>query len=89
MRKIPPLTMTPEARTKAVASLQRYALDELDVSMGDLKAGLLLDYILAEHGPAIYNAAISDARSFIEERAADLDAALQRAEFPYFATRKR
>lgn len=74
-----------ETRARAVASLKRYVSDELDVSMSDLKAGLLLDYITAELGPTLYNQAITTARGFIEERAADLDAACHKAEFTYWS----
>lgn len=73
-----------EARVRAVASLRRYVSDELDVTMSDLKAGLFLDYIAAELGPSLYNQAIATARGFIEERAADLDAACHKAEFTYW-----
>jgi uncharacterized protein (DUF2164 family) len=45
---------------------------------------LLLDYVLGEIGPSIYNQAIADARRFFEERAADLDGICYRAEFPYW-----
>lgn len=72
-----------------MASLRRYFADELDREIGELKAGLLLDYVLEELGPTIYNRAIADARAFYEERAADLDAVCYQAEFPYWARSDR
>lgn len=79
-----PLVFPDEARTRAIASLQRYVLEELDVKMSDLKATLLLDYIAAELGPTIYNMAIADARAWLEERASDLDATQHRGEFTWW-----
>lgn len=79
-----PLEFPDDARSRAIASLQRYVLDELDVTMSDLKATLLLDYIAAELGPTIYNMAITDARRWLEERASDLDATQHRAEFTHW-----
>lgn len=85
MRNMPPLSIPDEARTKALASLKRYMAEELELDVGDLKSGLFLDYIVAEIGPTVHNQAIAEARAFIEERAADLDAAHDRVEFPYWA----
>lgn len=85
MRGKPKLQLTDEARARAVASIRRYFAEEMDQPIGDLKAGLLLDYVLEELGPTIYNAAIADARTFFEERAADLEGVCYQAEFPYWS----
>ena len=50
-----PITLTPDARKQLVASLKRYAAENLDEGIGDLKAGLLLDFCLAEIGAVAYN----------------------------------
>ena len=70
------------ARKQAITALQEYFRDNLDDEIGDLKAGLLLDFILSELGPSIYNQGLADARAFFEERAHDLAAVLYRDEFP-------
>jgi uncharacterized protein (DUF2164 family) len=54
----------------------------MDDPIGDLKAGLLLDFILSEVAPSVYNQAIADARAFFEERSHDLAAVCYRDEFP-------
>jgi uncharacterized protein (DUF2164 family) len=54
----------------------------MDEEIGDLKAGLLLDFILSELGPSVYNQGLADARAFFEERSNDLAAVLYRDEFP-------
>jgi len=45
--------------------------------------------VLADIGPAIYNQAAADARAYVEERAADLEGALHKSEFPLSGRRKR
>jgi uncharacterized protein (DUF2164 family) len=60
----------------------------MDEEIGDLKAALLLDFILAEVGPSVYNQAIADARAFYEERAGDLAAVCYREEFPSAGRRR-
>ena len=89
MRKTPAIALSEEARKQAVASLQQYFTDNMDEEIGDLKAGLLVDFVLVEFGPAIYNQAIADARAFFEERAADLAGACYHVEFPLSVKRKR
>jgi uncharacterized protein (DUF2164 family) len=86
-----PLKLTDEARAQAIASIRQYFAAELDQEIGDLKAALVLDYFLTEIGPAVYNRAIADAKTFFDERAADLGALCSRDEFPYWpsATRRR
>ncbi|MDH4043004.1 MAG: DUF2164 domain-containing protein [Gemmatimonadota bacterium] len=84
MRGKPGVTLPDDAKKRAIASLQRYAADNLEEPIGDLKADLLLQFVLEELGPTIYNQAIADARTFFEERAADLDGICYHAEFPYW-----
>lgn len=89
MRGMPSIAVPDDARKQAIASLQRYFTENMDEEIGDLKAGLLLDFILAELGPTIYNQAIADARAFFDERAADLAGSCYYEEFPYWGRRKR
>jgi uncharacterized protein (DUF2164 family) len=83
-----PISLSDRARKQAIASIRRYVTENLDEEMGDLKASLMLDYILEEHGPTIYNQAMADARAFFEERAADLSAVGYQDEFPYWVKPK-
>jgi len=78
------LALSPDAKKRAVASLKRYAAENLEEEIGDLKADLLLDYVLREIGPTIYNQAIADAKAFFQARTADLDAVCYRKEFSYW-----
>ncbi len=83
------ITLDEPLRKQAVASLRSYSAENFDEELSDLKATLLLDHVLADIGPAIYNQALADAKAYIEERAADLDASLQKAEFTVSGRRKR
>ncbi len=72
-------------REQAVASIKRYFQEELPEPIGDLPAGLLLNFILEEIGPAIYNHAIGDAQARMATRVADLNGELYADEFQYWA----
>jgi uncharacterized protein (DUF2164 family) len=85
MRGKPGITLSDEARKRAITSLQRYMAEEMEEPIGHLKADLLLRYVLEELGPTIYNKAIADARVFFEERSADLGGVCYQAEFPYWS----
>jgi uncharacterized protein (DUF2164 family) len=79
------ITISPETRKRLVVSIKRYAAENLDGEIGDLKAGSLLDYCLQEIGPAVYNQAIADAQSYFTGRVADLEGVCHEAELPYWA----
>jgi len=70
-------------RADAIASLQRYFEENLD-PIGDMPAGLLLNFILEEIGPAIYNRAVADAQARLQLRLADLTGELYADEFQYW-----
>jgi uncharacterized protein (DUF2164 family) len=82
MRGKPDIVVPDDARKRAVASIKRFFADEIDQEIGDLKATLVLDYFLKELGPTVYNQAIVDARTFFEERVADLESVCYQNEFP-------
>ena len=89
MRNKPTITVSEDARKQAIASLREYFAANLDEEIGDLKAGVLFDFILGELGPTIYNQAIADAQTFLEERVGDLSGVCFQAEFPSSTKRKR
>jgi len=78
------ITLTDEAKKQLLASIKRYAAENLEQDIGELKAGLLLDYVLREIGPTVYNQAISDAQKYFHEKTADLDGACYQTEFSYW-----
>jgi uncharacterized protein (DUF2164 family) len=76
--------LSKEARNTAIASLQRYFDENMPEPIGDLPAGLLLNFFLEEVGPAIYNHAIADAQARMTSRVADLHGELYEDEFQYW-----
>jgi uncharacterized protein (DUF2164 family) len=73
-----------QARTDAVASIQRYFEENMPEPIGELAAGLLLNFFLEEVGPVIYNRAIADAQARMVQRATDLGGELFADEFQYW-----
>lgn len=67
------IRLTKDAEKRLTASVQRYLQEHFEAEAGELKAALLLRFILEEVGPTVYNQAIADAQAYIQERAADLE----------------
>ena len=86
-----PIDISKQARADAIASIQRYFEENMPESIGDLRAGLLLNFFMEEIGPAIYNQAITDAQTRMQQRVSDLNGELYADEFQYWskADRKR
>ncbi|MEM1115385.1 MAG: DUF2164 domain-containing protein [Bacteroidota bacterium] len=82
-----PLSLPPDARTEAVASLKAYLRDEMDTEVGDLAAGGLLDFVLEEIGPSVYNQAVRDVQERLHAQVAEIDIEVHEEEFPYWTRR--
>lgn len=79
-----PLTLPDEQQKQALASLGRYATEELDAELSDIQLRGLLAFVLKEIAPSAYNAGIVDAQAFLTDRLADLDATCHEPEFTYW-----
>ena len=81
---MPPISLPKQTRTDAIASLRRYAEENLPEPLGELPAGQLLDFFLEEIGPAVYNKAILDAQTRLQGRLLDLPGELYLDELQYW-----
>lgn len=73
-----------ETKERLVASIKRYFEEALERQIGDLKASLLLDFILKEMGPSIFNQAIADAQARMSEMVDEIDGTCYEPEFGYW-----
>jgi uncharacterized protein (DUF2164 family) len=78
------ITLTKETAKALIPSIKRYILEEMELEIGDLKADLLLDFIVREIGPAIYNKAIADAQAYFQKSLVDLEGFCFEKEMPYW-----
>jgi uncharacterized protein (DUF2164 family) len=79
-----PVALSDDTTEKALASIRRYAAEQLDQEMGELQARLLLEFFLKEIAPSVYNAAIADAQTYLRDHVADLEGACYAPEFGYW-----
>jgi len=78
------IELSKDVRERLIASVKQYFTEELDQDIGDLKSSLLLDFILKEIGPIIYNGAIADAQARMQEMVSELDGSCYKPEFTYW-----
>ena len=83
------IELSKSAHAAALASLERYFLEENGEPIGNMAAGALLAFFLAEIGPAIYNQAVADAQERLQSRVAELDIELHETPFEYWTKRPR
>ncbi|GAB4460068.1 MAG: hypothetical protein OHK0029_23490 [Armatimonadaceae bacterium] len=73
-----------EAHAEALASLKQFYEQNRKESLGNMEAEELLDFFLEELGPLIYNHAVADAQSRMQQAVLDLSGDLYEEEFPYW-----
>ncbi|GGC94276.1 DUF2164 domain-containing protein [Undibacterium terreum] len=73
-----------EVEERLIGSIQRYVSENLDESIGELKARLFLDFCVKEIGASIYNQAIRDAQSHMQDKVAEMDGTCYETEFAYW-----
>ncbi len=79
-----PIELSKESKQEAITSLQRYFQANMDDEIGNIAAGALLQFILEEIGPSIYNKAIADAQERMQLRVSELDTEIFEDEFLYW-----
>lgn len=72
MRKVQKITIEKEERECLISKIKNYYLNIREEEIGDLAAGLLLDFIVDEIAPAFYNQGVHDSYRFMSERVEDL-----------------
>ena len=73
-----------ETEERLIGSIKRFLSEQFDLDAGNLKASLLLKYVLKEIGPSIYNQAVADAQARMAEMVDEIDGTCYEPEFGYW-----
>lgn len=79
-----PIELSKEAKQNALESLQKYFEANMEEPLGNLAGGALLNFILEEIGPSIYNKGVADAQERMQARLSELDYEVHEDEFQYW-----
>ncbi|MFA4848437.1 MAG: DUF2164 domain-containing protein [Methanoregula sp.] len=66
------IKVTKEKRDDMISDIKNYFLKEREEEIGDLAAGLILDFILEKIAPEFYNQGIYDSHKYMQDAADDL-----------------
>lgn len=61
-----------EKREDMINSIKEYFENERDEEMGDLAAGLLLNFFMEELAPEFYNQGVQDSHKYMSDRLDDI-----------------
>lgn len=78
------IELSREIRNQAVASIERYFLENMEQKIGNIAAAGLLAYFLEEVGPTLYNQAVSDVQERLQMRVSEVDIEIHEDEFAYW-----
>lgn len=77
-----PIKLPKEEKDQIIASVQHYFEEERSETIGNLAAEQLVDFLVQQLGPYIYNKAISDARQMLVQKLTSIDEELYALEKP-------
>ena len=84
-----PLELSPALQQQALQSIERYFREHMDEPIGNVAAGGLLKFLVAEIGPALYNQGVADAQAHLQQRVAEVDIDVHHAPFGFWSHRGR
>ena len=76
------IKLTDERREQVRHAVRHYYVSELDEEISDFRLDELIDLFVHELGPPVYNQAIRDAHSFLEDKLVDLEGEFYEPEPP-------
>ncbi len=83
------IELSKEKRTQVVASIQRYFEKNMEEKIGNITADALLDFLLQELGPIVYNKAVADVQARLQLRVMEIDMEVYEEEFQYWSKNER
>lgn len=83
------ITLPKDKQQQALASVERYFREHMDEPIGNIAAAQLLNFLIEEIGPSLYNQAVTDVQERMQLRVSELDIEVHEAEFGYWHKKGR
>jgi uncharacterized protein (DUF2164 family) len=68
-----PIELTDEQRRRLLAEITSFMHDEFDTDIGELRATLVLDFMMKHAAPAAYNQGVADCQAYLTHKLADME----------------
>lgn len=66
------IKLTKEKRAEMISYIKNYFYNEREEELGELAAGLILDFIIEELAPEFYNQGVYDSYTYMSDRIEDV-----------------
>lgn len=66
------IKLSKENRQYMISEIKTYFLNEREEDLGDLAAGLILDFFIEKLAPEFYNQGVYDSYNYMNDKIADL-----------------
>ncbi len=84
------IQLSKEAKSDLIGSMQRFFRDEMELDeLSEFRTQKILDYMLQELVPFVYNKAIEDAQVYFQEKTLDVSGICYEEPLAYWAVKKR
>jgi uncharacterized protein (DUF2164 family) len=74
------IRLTDDRRARLLTSFKHYFSEEFDETLSDFRAQALLDFVIRELGPPVYNQGVRDACSYIQNKLGDIEGEVYESE---------
>lgn len=78
------IEISKEVRQRAILSIERYFLENMNEKIGNIAAGALLSFFVEEVGPVIYNMAVAEVQERLQTRVMEIDLEVSEDAFQYW-----
>lgn len=82
-----PIELPAHTQQQAIQSIERYFREHMDEPIGNVAAGGLLKFFLAEIAPLAYNQGVADTQAHLQQRVAEVDINVHHAAFTFWNPR--
>jgi uncharacterized protein (DUF2164 family) len=79
-----PIELPKDVKAEAQASLERYCREHFNEPPGNVAVAALLNFMIREIGPSLYNQGVADAQERLLQRVQELDIEVHEDTFPYW-----
>ena len=76
------IELSQDRQDRLVTDVQQLFLEEFERDLSEFQARRLIDFILRQMGPPVYNQAVQDARKYVLAKLDDLDGEVYEPEEP-------
>ena len=67
------IRLSDDRRASLVRAIKQYSAEYFDDELSDFRAEALLDFLVRELGPPVYNQGVRDATAYIQQKLSDIE----------------